>query len=115
MKLYEIEYHSNNSGGHDWLSDLDWRTMYNVGWVAHINPYLKKPIEASFQFEAENDDEAVRTAMEKLREWEHITNQNANVSGCSCCGRPHRFYLMRLVNKDTENEETELFLCLNNL
>lgn len=40
-----VEYDSNNSGGHWWLKDEDWKALEKAGWIVHwahlVNVYTK--------------------------------------------------------------------------
>jgi len=88
-----VNYHSNNSGGHWWLDDDDWLALEKAGWK--VNWYRNrsdnrgkerwlKALATSASREGLSLDAAIE-------EWERITGQSADSTGCECCGRPHDF------------------------
>lgn len=93
-----IVYSSNNSGGSWWLSDDDWYNLekagWNVGWVkddeffnglSETGRWLGA-LATSATREGLSEDEAIA-------EWESVTGKDAYATGCSCCGKPHIFYI----------------------
>jgi len=107
----KIEYSTNNSGGSWWLSDQDWLALEAAGWTVqwvgpnggHREPYAKSLTEAAeymgtHAVSAEKDfpveDESDAEILAK-RCFERATGQDADDEGCSCCGRPHNFYVKR--------------------
>lgn len=86
--MIHVTYTSNNSGGHWWLSDKDWRDLEAAGWT------LKPPYGGQERWlgaiatEASKDFPTMREAVE---EFEAITGQDASAEGCNCCGPPHYF------------------------
>lgn len=72
-----LEYYSNNSGGYDWLSILDWHALEDAGWnVASDRRHAT----------IETDD-----PVSKVKEFEQLTGEDAGAIGCTCCGPPHNF------------------------
>ncbi len=97
----KVSYSSNNSGGHWWLKDKDWKNLEKAGWTvewAKDNYYKKTALDSSNRWlgalatAAYKDFPTIKMA---IAEWEHVTGQNADDEGCHCCGRPHEFYKER--------------------
>ena len=95
-----VQYSSNNSGGDWWLSDDDWRKLEAAGWAVE----WKKDSDSTFVQQMLDEEGrylgALATSATKdfptenmaIAEWEHVTGQNADEVGCTCCGQPHNFY-----------------------
>lgn len=96
----KVEYSSNNSGGHWWLTDEDWYALEKAGW--------KVRWAASDEFQSTylgNDGKymgalatyATLPECASLREaaqsWERATKKSSTDAGCPCCGQPHNFTL----------------------
>lgn len=80
-----VEYSTNNSGGSWWLDDEDWHKLELAGWkVEWKNERWLGALATRAYREGLSYDEAVA-------EWESITGEDANDSGCDCCGQPHYF------------------------
>ena len=77
-----VEYDSNNSGGNFWLSKDDWKNLTEVGWkiTRHFG---------SFPTCAEKEFNSIEEAKE---EFEELTGQDCEATGCECCGQPHNFW-----------------------
>ena len=97
MKIH-VRYETNNSGGHWWLKDEDWKALEKAGWKvtwAKDDESYKKSIDEEGRFlgslahEAEKDFGNLRDA---ILEFERITGQKATDEGCNCCGAPHTFW-----------------------
>ncbi len=93
-----IEYDSNNSGGHWWLSDEDWFNLEKAGWV--VKWYKDYPsdyrrLDSEGRWLGALACKAYRVGLSyhyAILEWAQITNQDAYADGCDCCGPPHNFY-----------------------
>jgi hypothetical protein len=113
-----IEYDSNNSGGHWWLEDKDWKNLKKAGWLIKWSnldfqydengmrikdskgfPVLEESKKRLFlgrdgrylgaiATEAFVNRDCVKDA---LLEFEKITGQEVSEEGCNCCGAPHCF------------------------
>lgn len=82
----KVTYDSNNSGGHWWLKDDDWKALEKAGWVVHWKPERwLGALATSAEIECETPQEAIRS-------FEAATGQNAADEGCNCCGAPHAFH-----------------------
>jgi len=117
-----VEYSSNNSGGHWWLTDKNWRALEAAGWkilwcIQSVQYDSKGDIiyeeDGSPKLEPADKDwtqpgpdgrwlgalatKAFKPGVTSLRkavaEWQRITKQNPSAEGCRCCGNPHNFYL----------------------
>lgn len=44
--MVKVEYSSNNSGGHWWLSDEDWLALEQAGWVVEWYRDREGPFKA---------------------------------------------------------------------
>lgn len=110
-----IEYHSNNSGGVDWLTHEDWEKLRQSGWKLfghgdfHFTDGHNTVNENGMPlWESETDkpnsrsfgkvDLGIRYAFkrfdsiqEAIREFEKLTKQDVTEEGCNCCGPPHEF------------------------
>lgn len=92
----KTEYDSNNSGGHWWLTDEDWKALeaagWKVDWVANKPDRLFASKDGRFlgalATTAEREGLSLDAAVE---EWERITGKSATDAGCPCCGKPHTF------------------------
>jgi len=94
-----VEYSSNNSGGGWWLSDADWLDLeaagwevdwlkddeFYRGWLDHNGRWLGALAKSARRYGVSE-----RMAM---AEFQDITGQNPDNSGCHCCGQPHNFYV----------------------
>jgi hypothetical protein len=105
---YIIEYDSNNSGGGWWLSDKDWNNLADAGWEVQWIRNDRKDIgstpdksgrwlgamacEAHFEVESDNPGAALRIA---VQHWENTTGKDSSLEGCTCCGPPHNFAVMK--------------------
>lgn len=94
-----VEYTSNNSGGHWWLTDEDWAALEKDGW--HVewvkdDEFYREYSEVretgrwlgALARSASKDARSLKIA---IAEWEFLTEQSASDRGCSCCGEPHNF------------------------
>lgn len=93
----KVEYSSNNSGGHWWLTDADWYALEKAGWKVEW-----KKDQTDLLFRSDEDGRwlgALATSAEReglhlreaAEEWEQITGQSSTEAGCPCCGQPHCF------------------------
>lgn len=83
--MYDVTYFSNNSGGHWWLSDSDWKALENAGWKVN---WCDRWLGAA----ATSATKEGTTMRDAIDEWESVTGQDSSELGCySCCGPPHRF------------------------
>lgn len=93
-----VEYSSNNSGGSWWLTDEDWKNLEEAGWEVDwkaTNEYAKKYVGSDGRYLGALATSAKRRGVSlrvAIAEWEDITEQDSEASGCSCCGSPHNFY-----------------------
>lgn len=95
-----VEYSSNNSGGHWWLKDEDWKALEKAGWeVDWYKESPKKGKKSLFDYpdgrflgalasHATRRGLGLRAAAD---EFESVTGACATDAGCSCCGPPHHF------------------------
>lgn len=93
----KVEYDSNNSGGHWWLSDDDWKALeaagWDVDWVANKKTMIGGP-DKDGRWLGALATGATRSGLslrEAVDEWEHVTGKSALDAGCPCCGQPHTF------------------------
>lgn len=90
-----VEYSANNSGGGWWLTDENWLDLERAGWEVQWikdDEYYKgdeRHLGALATCAIKRDT----TLGDAIHEWEHVTGQNSNSLGCSCCGTPHSFTL----------------------
>lgn len=98
MKLTNrVEYSSNNSGGHWWLSDEDWVALEEAGWEVEWckdSPYWGDKVDEDGRWLGTLAHGATKRNTNlkiAIAEWETITGQDAHEEGCSCCGEPHSF------------------------
>jgi hypothetical protein len=93
----KVEYGSNNSGGHWWLTDQNWLDLEAAGWKVA----WRKDAKSKF-FMADKDGRwlgalatgATREGLhlrDAVVEWERVTGLSATDAGCPCCGPPHYF------------------------
>ena len=97
-------YGSNNSGGHWWLTDEDWRNLELNGWLVYWGGWNKDYTDRKYKTaeEAEHDrwlgclakmaEKDFYSEEDAIREFEEITNQDYEDEGCYCCGEPHSIY-----------------------
>jgi hypothetical protein len=93
----KVEYSSNNSGGTWWLKDKDWKSLEEAGWK--VNWFKDSPhdfirVDKDGRWLGALAAEATREGLSlkmAIAEWEDITGQNPNATGCACCGEPHNF------------------------
>lgn len=92
-----VEYSSNNSGGSWWLSDQNWKDLEAAGWEVQWvkdeegNIFQEKGEErflGALAWKAIRRDVSLRVAM---AEFEDVTGEDPDASGCDCCGQPHYF------------------------
>jgi hypothetical protein len=102
LKIYTVEYSSNNSGGSWWLSDEDWKALEKAGWNVHWekdnNPIGGTDKDgrwlgalatgADIKVNTYDMSDAFKQAVES---WRTATGQNPGAEGCNCCGSPHSF------------------------
>lgn len=93
--MITVEYDSNNSGGHWWLTDDDWKALEAAGWKVD---WHADEVDGLFvkdgRFLGALASEATREGLhlrEAVAEWERITGKSSEDPGCSCCGAPHYF------------------------
>lgn len=115
-----IQYRSNNSGGHFWISEEDWKNLEKAGWVIkwiweswawdeenkiildenglpkkeQRLDYDGKPMKVGSLFCGTKAMYAVKdfnSIEEAIEEFESITGQDVYNLGCDCCGPPHSF------------------------
>ena len=82
----KIRYESNNSGGHWWLSDKNWKDLEKAGWNVS---WKKSRWLGTLAKSAEKNFMSLKDAIE---EFEKITEQDVTDKGCNCCGAPHTFW-----------------------
>jgi hypothetical protein len=92
-----VEYSSNNSGGHWWLTDDDWLALEKAGWEVKWvkdDEYHQK-YDTGDRFLGALATRAVKQNCNSLREaadeWERVTGKSATDAGCACCRQPHNF------------------------
>ena len=83
----KITYSSNNSGGHWWLKDKDWKNLERAGW--DVEWEKEGRFLGALPHRASKDFASVEEA---ISEWESVVGQSATEEGCPCCGPPHEFY-----------------------
>lgn len=93
-----VEYTTNNSGGGWWLSDSDWLDLEKAGWEVEWvaeDPYKSKYLDPDGRYLGALATSAKRRGL-SLRmataEWQDVTGEDPDSSGCNCCGQPHSFY-----------------------
>ena len=94
-QIVRVRYESNNSGGSWWLSDEDWKALEAAGWKVDWYKDDTGPFRKGDRWLGALASKAycLTTSRESaISAWEEITGGNADDSGCSCCGVPHRFY-----------------------
>lgn len=115
-----IEYSSNNSGGHWWLTDENWKKLEAAGWKVvwktldydykggacqydeegfpKLKPAGKEGfVDSDGRWLGALATKAYRkcnSMTEAIREFEKITEKNACEEGCNCCGPPHCFSVL---------------------
>lgn len=100
-----IRYVSNNSGGIWWLDDEDWYALEKAGWnVLWVKdePYYKKHLDSNGRYLdclATQASKHFPNVEDAIDEWETVTKANAYADGCSTCGEPHSFDIL----KDEDN------------
>ena len=94
-----LKYSSNNSGGSWWLNDKDWKAMESAGWVVDWKPNRWMDALAT---SASIPVNSMEEAKDRIREWETLTRQNVMAMGCSCCGKPHEFWVDTAVEEYLE-------------
>jgi len=98
-----IEYHSNNSGGNEWLTEQNWKDLKKAGWklfsygnFVYINSNRafgkdnlpkRKGVVGFPSYGFKRFD----SIGEALQEFEKITGSDVTAEGCNCCGAPHEF------------------------
>lgn len=87
----KVKYSANNSGGHWWLSDEQWKDLEDAGWVVN---WTEGRFLGALATSATRECMSEKVA---IAEWETITGEDSNEQGCSCCGRPHNFYAVPYV------------------
>jgi hypothetical protein len=108
-----IEYLTNNSGGHWWLTDANWKALEDAGWNVQwqagpdsLHQESFSSYEAVKEYELAHRGENVRflgsiarsatrdglSMEEAIAEWESVTGLDSEDEGCPCCGEPHNFY-----------------------
>ena len=91
-----VHYSSNNSGGHWWLKDDDWRALETAGWEiewVRDDPFFQK-LGKSDRWLGALASAATRRGLpldDAIAEFERITHNCATDPGCKCCGQPHVF------------------------
>ena len=96
---YKLEYDHNNSGGHWWLKDKDWKNLEKAGWKVDWYKNRNKKLSTDMEYPegrflgalAGNASIETNDPKEEIHQWERITGQTASDKGCSCCGPPHSF------------------------
>src|SRR5882672_11349500 len=105
-----VGYKSNNSGGHWWLSDADWRALEEAGWKVNWvkdSPSIKRygGLDSDGRWIGALATSASRTGLPKkmaVAEFEMVTGQFAADKGCPCCGEPHAFYYSKFEDDEYE-------------
>jgi hypothetical protein len=92
-----IEYNSNNSGGRWWLTDDGWRNLAQAGWIVGWHAEMEHfigSVDAEGRWLGTLASSARRYGV-SLRvataEWQDVTGQDPEATGCTCCGSPHSF------------------------
>ncbi len=91
-----VEYDSNNSGGNWWLDDNDWKALeaagWKVDWESEKTDGFSRDTDGRFLGAlATSAKRPGLTLREAVDEFERVTKCSVTVSGCPCCGQPHRF------------------------
>lgn len=114
MTTYVVEYSSNNSGGHWWLSDTDWENLEKAGWIvewirnsnnlfARGDRFLGAlATSASLVLECGEDEDPINSFRIVLESFEKLLGQSVTDQGCNCCGSPHYFILYKVNGEDRE-------------
>jgi hypothetical protein len=91
VPAFRVEYHHNNSGGRDWMSDSQWAALERAGWTLdRLGALSGRIYGASIIIYG---DHSTETALQRGMEiWTDVTGANRFAEGCECCGRPHSFY-----------------------
>jgi hypothetical protein len=100
MKLYE--YHSNNSGGGDWLTQENWAALERAGWKLYGYNNFVFDEKGAYQWDEKGFPKQSGPCIEPkyafkyfecvedaIAEFERVANQNFEDDGCNCCGVPH--------------------------
>jgi hypothetical protein len=82
----KVTYDSSNSGGDWWLTTEDWKKLEDAGWIVE---WRKEPFLGAMADMASKEFDSIDDAKS---EWEMVTGQDPDASGCDCCGPPHEFY-----------------------
>jgi hypothetical protein len=91
-----VEYNSNNSGGEWWLKDEDWLALEAAGWKVDWCRDDVSPGIRDERFLGALATSATREGLsleEAVAEWERVTGEFSEETGCPCCGQPHNFSL----------------------
>tara|TARA_Y100001951_G_scaffold105377_1_gene122746 strand:+ start:6124 stop:6477 length:354 start_codon:yes stop_codon:yes gene_type:complete len=92
-----VEYDSNNSGGHWWLDDDQWRALEAAGWEVDWVAEKKSSFvtaDSNGRWLGALAQSATRRGLslnEAVDEWQRVTGECATDAGCPCCGVPHNF------------------------
>jgi len=93
----KIQYSANNSGGHWWLTDDDWRNLEKAGWAVDWcwdNEFQRGHLTGG-RYMGALATYASRVALSldvAKAEFGAIVHQDPDDEGCNCCGNPHQFY-----------------------
>lgn len=117
-KKYTVEYSSNNSGGHWWLTTEQWINLEKAGWEVIWGGYkfckggnvrdgcskeecsghkrfnsFKEMTKRDTWLDSYATDASVQadSLEDAIAQWEDITGENSKAQGCHCCGQPHNF------------------------
>ena len=91
-----VEYNSNNSGGEWWLKDEDWLALEAAGWKVDWCRDDVSPGIRDGRFLGALATSATREGLslqQAVAEWERVTGELSEETGCPCCGQPHSFSL----------------------
>jgi hypothetical protein len=98
-----VEYDSNNSGGHWWLTDQNWLDLEKAGWkVAWRSTDPRYHTPGGYVCSTDRDGRwlgALASTAERhglslndaIDEWEAVTGRSSAETGCDSCGDPHWF------------------------
>ena len=93
-----VVFNENNSGGSWWLREEQYQKLFDAGWKPGRWRYGDEGkgyggAVKIIVLDAVDAKLAERQAYDlAITEWEHLTGENHNEVGCTCCGPPYQFY-----------------------
>lgn len=101
-----VEYRSNNSGGSWWLDDKDWMALEKAWWYVYwwwyCNSYNNRRYNSVEEVWNNRYLGALATSAiikcstieEAIEIFENVTWHYNGERWCSCCWKPHSFYVV---------------------